>query len=346
MTQSRHIPVLDHLRGIAAIAVCLFHFSCGNGDLLSDDDPVKVLGTFGSLGVEAFFVISGFVIPYSLHLRSYRLADSPSFFARRLKRLEPPYFACIIVVIILHQLSAWAPGFRGNALNLTWQQLLAHLGYLNAILEYGWLNPVFWTLAIEFQYYIFIALVFPVLVHANSVIRHLAVLAVALLGLTGLGNFALLPFWLPLFAIGMATFQFYTNQVSARWYAVLLITVFLLSCYLVGSQHSVVGICTALTIVAASSRELPRIFAPFAFLGTISYSLYLLHTPIGGRIVNLSTRLPELGIYRYSAIVVAFVVSVLCAYAFWQIVERPSQRWSKSPSTDAKAKQSEEQIKD
>jgi peptidoglycan/LPS O-acetylase OafA/YrhL len=61
----------------------------------------------------------------------------------------------------------------------------------------------------------------------------------------------------------------------------------------------------------------------------ISYSLYLVHVPIGGRIINLAGRLPESIEYRYPAIVVAFIVSIFGAYLFWRIVELPSQRWSK-----------------
>lgn len=315
---------------MAALAVCMFHFSCGNREFLSLGDPIKTVGSFGWLGVEAFFVISGFVIPYSLFLRGYCLRDSTSFFTRRIKRLEPPYLGCILLVIILHGLSSLAPGFAGGSLNLTWQRLLAHFGYLNAILDYGWLNPVFWTLAIEFQYYIFMALLFPILVHTNLVIRGVSVLGIALLGFMGYGNPALLPHWLPLFAIGMVTFQFYAAQMSFHWYATILLTTSAISYYFLGPQHAIVGALTALAIVLASYREISPIFAPFAFLGTISYSLYLLHVPIGGRIINLASRLPESVIYRYPAIVIALIVSVSCAYAFWWVIERPSQRWAKT----------------
>ena len=329
MTKSKHIPILDHLRGLAILAVCGFHFAIGNDNFLPSGDPVKAWGAFGWLGVEIFFVISGFVIPYSLYLRAYRIRDCTSFLARRLKRLEPPYLVCIVLVIVLHQLSALVPGLYEGTLDLTWQRLLAHFGYLNAIFDYGWLNPVFWTLAIEFQYYLFMAVAFPLLVHSNLMLRNLATLGIALLGLNKFSGSALLPFWLPLFALGIVTFQFYTNQLSRIWYSVILVIVFLISYNIVGAPQSIVGICTALTILVASERELPRIFAPLAFCGTISYSLYLLHTPIGGRIVDLATYLPNSVVYRYSALVVAFAVSVLSAYVFWGIVERPSQQWSK-----------------
>lgn len=101
LSEPKHIPVLYHLRGLAATSVCLFHFSNGEGGFLNAHDPIKQVGSFGWLGVEAFFVISGFVVPYSLHIRSrtsYRPSDAFDFIGRRLRRLEPPYLACILLL--------------------------------------------------------------------------------------------------------------------------------------------------------------------------------------------------------------------------------------------------------
>ncbi|HWB12072.1 MAG TPA: acyltransferase [Gemmataceae bacterium] len=330
LAKATHIPVLDHLRGIAAASVCLYHFTCGNRTFLPSDDPLKQLASFGWLGVESFFVISGFVIPYSLHLRSYRLSNGADFFIRRLKRLEPPYLSCILLIIVLHYLSSLSASFRGQPLELSWQRLAAHLGYLNAILEFGWLNPVFWTLAIEFQYYIFMAIAYPLLAHEKAPVRAASVLAIALFGFVGGRNSSLLPHWLPLFAIGMLTFQFYVGKLSGLWYTLLLCLISFISFWIVGSQQTAVGLATAVTMVGVASREVTRFLRPVAFLGTISYSLYLLHVPIGGRVINLASRLPESPAIRYSAIAAAFGTSIAAAFVFWFFIERRSQLWAKS----------------
>ena len=162
---SVQVAVLGPMRGLAALSVCLFHFTNGVPDFLPDGDIVKQLGSFGFLGVQVFFVISGFVIPLSMRARGYQLGDVFTFMVRRLKRLEPPYFASILLVIALHLISSSVPGFKGEAFTLTWQQALARIAYLNAVLDLGWLSPVFWALAIEFQFYLFIALLFPLLNH-------------------------------------------------------------------------------------------------------------------------------------------------------------------------------------
>jgi peptidoglycan/LPS O-acetylase OafA/YrhL len=69
-------PGLDGLRAISVIAVVFYHagFSWMHG---------------GFLGVEVFFVISGFIVPYSMVRANYGLSLWPRFMAKRLIRLEP-----------------------------------------------------------------------------------------------------------------------------------------------------------------------------------------------------------------------------------------------------------------
>tara|TARA_Y100000991_G_scaffold181792_1_gene144781 strand:- start:46 stop:363 length:318 start_codon:yes stop_codon:yes gene_type:complete len=81
---------LDGLRGIAIIAVIINHF---NKELLPS----------GYLGVDIFFVISGFVISSSIYRRENKnfLGFLTSFYARRLKRLIPALIFFIIVISVL-----------------------------------------------------------------------------------------------------------------------------------------------------------------------------------------------------------------------------------------------------
>ena len=201
---SIQIPVLGILRGLAALSVCIFHF-CGANDYLPEADPVRRIASYGWLGVEMFFVISGFVIPLSLYNRSYSLKSSWIFLIRRWMRLQPPYVASIILIVILGVASSLTPGFRGQPLSLPWSQLMANLFFLGSMPGYSWISPVYWTLAIEFQFYIFIALWLPLLDHKHSAIRVLSGLLLPPVSFLAGGRDSLMFHWLPLFTRGILT---------------------------------------------------------------------------------------------------------------------------------------------
>lgn len=331
MARNDHVQVLDHLRGLASAAVCFFHFTNGNSALLDASDWIRSLGWWGSHGVDAFFVVSGFVIPYSLFKRRYRPSQALSFLARRLKRLEPPYLACIALVLLLNAASAAAPGFRGPQSNaFSAGQVLSHLGYLNAVLGYDWINPVFWTLAIEFQFYLFISLAFGIVASPHALVRVCATPFFAGIGLCAGADSSLLPHWLPLFSLGTAVAQFFHNSISKFQLAVCLSICGSAAYAACGTVPAIVGIGTALIILGMGYRELPSLFRPLQLLGVVSYSLYLMHVPVGMRIVNLACRMPYHVGVRYAAIVLAFAVSVAVAIAYYRLVELPSARWSQA----------------
>src|SRR4051812_47773396 len=101
------------MRGLASFAVCWYHVTHGNAAFLSPG-VLKSSGSYGWLGVEVFFVISGFVIPYALQGSKYRIRDCGTFLLKRVVRLDPPYFATICVILVLGYLSAKTPGFAGE----------------------------------------------------------------------------------------------------------------------------------------------------------------------------------------------------------------------------------------
>jgi peptidoglycan/LPS O-acetylase OafA/YrhL len=132
---------------------------------------VRQTGDYGWLGVEVFFVISGFVIPYSLYRGGYRIRDFFKYVARRIVRLDPPYLAAIAVILALAYVSSLKSGrpfvIEGQPVGSA--RLLLHLGYLNIFSRYEWLNPSFWTLAIEIQYYVLMGLLFPLVTRQPAV---------------------------------------------------------------------------------------------------------------------------------------------------------------------------------
>jgi len=61
-------------------------------------------------------------------------------------------------------------------------------------------------------------------------------------------------------------------------------------------------------------------------LGAISFSLYLIHVPVGGRVVNLGRRFVETELGELLLSAVALLVCLVTAYLFYIVFERPSQR--------------------
>lgn len=322
-TSSSQVTNLDSvvlLRGLAALAVCFFHFVKG---FFPDDHAFRAITSFGWLGVESFFVISGFVIPIAMHRGGYTIDCYGRFMLKRWLRLAPPYLVSILVVIVLHHLSAMVPGFQGEPFSISWQNLGSHFFYLNDFLSLTWVNPVYWTLAIELQYYFAIALCYPVLFH-----RKLFVRLSAYVMLFGLGflpwSHAIGLNWTFVFCAGIFLAQHFTKTTDRVEFAIL-ITLATAATF----QHNglPIAIVTALTTVGIAL--IGKVHSSLMWLGMVSYSLYLLHVPIGGRTINLARRFADSDTERYTAVGLALVVSAVAAWAFYRWVEVPSHQASR-----------------
>jgi len=181
---------LDGLRAVAIVPVVLFHATLsvylkgaegqvsaitGSGDVFRS--PVGWLVSHGFLGVQLFFVISGFVVvlPFA---RARLLGERPPglgrYYLKRLTRIEPPY------VIAL------ATFFVGTLLvapeNARWQDYAAGLVYLRTALfgNEPWAFFISWSLEIEVQFYLLAPVIAAVFwIRAHLLRRTVLVLAVA-----------------------------------------------------------------------------------------------------------------------------------------------------------------------
>ena len=91
-----HIAVIDTLRGIAALMVVIVHVS-----MRLEPSWLTTIASYGQHGVILFFVISGFIIPYSLFKSNYTLRAMANFLWRRILRLNPPYYATLLLLLYL-----------------------------------------------------------------------------------------------------------------------------------------------------------------------------------------------------------------------------------------------------
>lgn len=317
------ISGVHSLRGLASLAVCWFHFTNGNPHYL-EAGVLKASGSYGWVGVEAFFVISGFIIPYSLFRSSYNIRHFPQFVVKRILRLDPPYLTSILFIVILSYLSTLSPLYSGEKFAINWLQLLCHLGYLNAFLNMGWLNPVFWSLAIEFQYYLLIGLIFPLIMSRTRSLRVMTLAALACIALC-IRQETLICHYLFLFLIGILFLQYYVKIIGLSEALLTSIPVALGCSLTLGKTVTITAVVSICMIMAPSLQS-----KVLLFLGDISYSLYLIHVPFGGRLINLGQRFAHGSLARIVVLVLALGLSVLIAYVFFRYVERPWQRLSSS----------------
>jgi peptidoglycan/LPS O-acetylase OafA/YrhL len=100
-----------------------------------------------------------------------------------------------------------------------------------------------------------------------------------------------------------------------------------------GPVSAVLGLSTALGILF-----LPNLaWRPLVWLGTISYSLYLLHVPIGGRVMNFLERFSEFGFVQLLSVPLALAVSLFVAWIFFLLVEKPSHDLSQKITSSVRA---------
>ena len=161
ITPGRHIPALDGLRGVAVLGVVAHHL----GHL-----------TGGYLGVDAFFVLSGFLITGLLLDEIGRTADQPAaidlgrFWMRRARRLLPAFFLMLATVVVVER---WVldDGVSEETLRVESLSALAYVFNWQAIFNdvdywttFAAVSPLrhMWSLAIEEQFY----LVWPLVVTA------------------------------------------------------------------------------------------------------------------------------------------------------------------------------------
>jgi len=318
-----YLSSLDLLRGLAALAVCFFHFTHGNPDFLNNTNILFQVGRYGFLGVDVFFVISGFVIPYSMYRGRFSFGKIGLFLGKRFIRIEPPYILSIIMVVSLNWISTLSPYYKGAPFQIDSTALALHLGYLNAFFEFPWVNDVYWTLAIEFQYYILIALIFPLLIHPKKWIAYLTLTIFGMLGFF-ITRHSLIFNYGFLFIVGILLFQFRIGYLEKSHFGAMLLIALLIIFIKFDHRYLIAALLPYFFITYFIFND--RISK---FLGNISYSIYLIHIPIGGRIINLTETFIQNELLRSLFVFVALAVSIFAAWVFYRIIEKPSQELAK-----------------
>ncbi|WLA53310.1 acyltransferase family protein [Bradyrhizobium diazoefficiens] len=309
---------IDCLRAISIIWVLLYHFV-----------PLQVFNR-GTFGVLLFFIISGYCIAFSVETSQ----SAWHFFAKRLGRLLPALIVCGFLTTLFKYL---APELVEPGRGLKWihyAYTLVALPTLNVLqVNYNLPDGAYWSLQIEFQFYVFCFLMM-----ALGLKKRLLALLCAMTvfrTLTTSTDYYTSNDFFPFFISGMsvaALVRGRTKEAIAGIFVAFSVDLYHLTFHV--KQPSVpiemyrsllLWLGTAAVYLAARyDHVLPRPFRALAFIGVISYPLYLIHQDVGIMILHWA----QVG--RDSAtdwliraiILPAFLAGI--AWLVYALVERPT----------------------
>jgi peptidoglycan/LPS O-acetylase OafA/YrhL len=311
--------MITELRGFSALSVMLFHFVCVSNNFLKSEFLMDVF-SFGKLGVQVFFIISGFILFDSLFKSEYRLKNMPVFILKRIIRIEPPYILSLMLIILIALIKFSLFG-HGNEFTLTINQLISHLGYLIPFTHFNWLSIVYWTLAIEFQFYFLLAILFPLFSKKYSFYANICFLITCFILSDQLPEVELFK-WFPIFLLGIMKAQFNHKTLKKRDYFILLGIVLTMIFYTLDTTTFLVG--TLVTMVLNINKELK--LNSLRFLGKISYSLYLFHTIIGFLLINMCLKISDNYVFRFSSFILISSFVIWMSYVINIYVEIPFKK--------------------
>lgn len=373
-THRTRLSSLTGLRFIAALLVIAFHVV--EGGMFADKGVtvglIKVFGESGEVGVEFFFILSGFVL-MRVAMPGDRVA---AFWRRRAVKIFPNHLVTYMVALVLLLAAGTPVGVTPAVLNL----FLLH-AWIPSLTAQISVNPVAWSLSCEVLFY----LAFPLLLVLINRIREerLWIYAAILVAVVWCVPFIaqLLPASKPLgfapitevqfwFIYGfppVRALEFVLGMVMARivvtkqWPRFGMLPAFVLCVAgYVGAAYvpygfSLVAISViplALLIAAAASADIRGAVSPFrnrvmVFLGEISYAIYLWHYLVIYYVNNLlSTGNPLRRAAPHSTgvaigyVVVFLVVTLVIATLQYRLVERPMMRRfsrARPPRVDAES---------
>jgi peptidoglycan/LPS O-acetylase OafA/YrhL len=336
---------IDALRGLAALYVVLHHVSKA---LAMPGTPLERLTqpfAYGRAGVDLFLVVSGFVLFLPI-VQGWRPMEAYGrFMARRAWRIVPPYY----VAFALSYLIYWGvPGIAkrmyGHGDDISLGNVLAHALMVNNLgppqWQYG-VNYVLWTIPLEFQLYATFPLLAWVLarlgpVRAAGAALFLTVVARYLVAHLGLpqGLAASVPGFLGVFVAGMAAAAIATRHPNLAATPRRLLGLAALGAlaaavvawptagsFLVSDAFFGLGFAALVLWLGGRPRAIP---APAAWLGRISYSLYLLHAPLLAIwTMDFVTRGDGSILTYLRTLAVAVPAMIVISWVFHRFVERP-----------------------
>jgi peptidoglycan/LPS O-acetylase OafA/YrhL len=309
-------PILDGLRALSILLVLACHL------LPLGPKALRLNETAGAMGMSLFFALSGFLITSGL-MKNPQIYE---FLVRRLARILPLAYAYTAVVFLI---------FSFNPKALLWTNLFA-VNYLIQYLDTGWTNH-FWSLCVEMQFYLVIAIVVSIFGRRGLWLVWLACLAVTLLRINE-GAYIAIETHLRVDEIlsGACVATIYPNRVMLRGALMLMIMATLLWAIsawpLADALQYFRPYTTALLLLTAlhyGATNSATFLAsrPMRYIATISYALYVIHPATAYGWMNDGSSVTRYLLKRPISFALTFILAHISTFYWERWWQSAAKRW-------------------
>lgn len=349
-TKMKKLPNLTQLRFFLASLVILFHMAefCKNRGFPYYDK----LDLFfkGTEAVYVFFTLSGFLIIRNLIQEkvSTNTINLWNFYRKRILRIFPLYYLILFIGFIYYNFIIELFGYSNDSNYNIFQGVALGLTFFSNILatyKPGGILEILWSIAIEEQFYIFIAPVFLIL-NKNHIFKFLLFFTVIYLLIFHLPFLEVLRKYNMLFYYFSAggvfsyislNYQFKINRLFVSLILLLFVTILTTNLVIDNVNHFIYHIiCTLIfssSIYLLSLKEYRILdFRFLKYLGNISYGLYMYHAIVFQIVGFLFLKLIDLNSYLFISLFysLVFIITILIAAISYKYFEKPFLKLKKN----------------
>lgn len=340
---TKRILELDGLRGLAALGVVFFHFTLRFRQLFGAPDGLWFDFPRGDYGVYLFFMLSGYVIFMTLD----RTKAASDFVVARFARLYPTYWVAMLLTFV----TVRTFGLPGQEVSV--RDLCVNATMVQSLLDAPHVDGAYWSLQAEILFYAAMLALWRFGLLKNAQRTFTAWLACAIVV-----EFA--TWWLPeqlagklgpiqtlgslrfihLFVIGMAIYRQQGERSFDPGWLLLVIACWFYQAIVDSASGGALVAAFSIVMYLATTGHLHWLAArPLAYLGSISYPLYLIHQNVGYVIIRKLNGLgwnANVSLLTAVAVVLA-VAAALSRYIEWPAVyaiKRRYEAWKTAPRVE------------
>ncbi len=340
--------ILDAVKGIAACVIVGHHLSefSPSAHLAHQFAPslMYAIYNYGLFAVHIFFVFGGFALAIATSEKPISWRQACSSFVVRYMRLVVPYLVMLLLLITVSW-SRITSGMNPPLIDsFSWWQFLAHVFFLQDVFGFGNLSAGTWYLCIDIQYVGLYLLMQAVLHSVGKIVKK--DLSNPIMMATFLVPLGMISIWYWSRNQANDTFVFFflgpiVLGTLVAWQWKRMIPSWVLLFYTVGMVSSLaiefrprllvaLGAALILYVVVRNGRD-PQVPRSLLWLGRISYCLFLIHYLVNGLVLHsVNDWIGESPFRAFTAMIGAFLISILAARALHLGVEVPCHRWINS----------------